>query len=148
MHCIMLNIQSLCGWRRVRSSPGGQECERPRGRNRRLSGVWGTERPKGYRSPDVLGVGPVEFHENKSKGNLFFAFHSPPPSCKHLIHQKVNAGMTVKEEIPWVFPFCSVFWNCPHLLVKAVTQGSKQLLRGKPLSSNLRCAAWLHANPC
>lgn len=48
MHCVMLNIQSLCGWWHVRSSPGGQGCEQPRGWDKRLSGMWGTERPEGY----------------------------------------------------------------------------------------------------
>lgn len=87
MHCVMLNIQSLCGQRRVRSSPGVQGCEQPRVWDRRLSGVWGTERPEGYHSPDALGVSPIEFHENKPKGNLFFAFHLFFSSCKRLIHQ-------------------------------------------------------------
>lgn len=86
----------------------------------------GNRKTRRYYSPDALGVGPVEFHENKHKGNLFFAFHFFFPNYKRLIHQKVNPGVTVKEEIPWVFPFCSVFWNCPHLLVKAVSQESKQ----------------------
>lgn len=142
MHCIMLNIQSLCGWRRVRSSPVDWGCERPRGRDRRLSGCGVQKDPKG--TALRMRQGLVQLNSMRTNPKEIFSLHSIPlpPSCKHLIYQKVNAGMTCEGRNTVGFSLLAQFSGI--VLTFWSKQSLKEVaLRGKPLSCGFGCAAQL-----
>lgn len=82
-------------------------------------------------SPDALGVGPVESMRTNTKEifslhSIIFFLATSGFFFLNTSKRKPGAHCERRDTGFFFFPFCSVFWNCPHLLVKAVSQESKQ----------------------
>lgn len=144
MHCIMLNIQSLCGWRRVRSSPGGQGVWAAKGQRQKAE--WGVGYRKTRRVPlsgCVRGWSSwIPWEQIQRKSFLCIPFPSPQLQAFNTSESKRGDDLW-RKKYRGFFPFCSVFWNCPHLLVKAVTQGSSFAWKSLFLAASMSSAAQL-----